>query len=250
MQGFVFGLNRFDAENETLHAQLSPSGQQMANDSRLLRRIMSRHNEYKDFLKAYLASINYADELLGRVLDRMDACNLWDNTLVVLWSDHGWQLGEKLAFRKFTLWERALRIPMMFAGPGITPGRSQEPATLTDIAPTLFARAGLSIPDQFEGQDLSKALGCDGPGLRGHAVAVWGRGFKSDSPTLAMSARSRSHRYILYWDGGEELYDHRSDPYEHINLLSDPNAAADPALAQIRETHQLMLPEDFAEPVS
>jgi arylsulfatase A-like enzyme len=241
------GLNRFDPKNESLHSQIGAAGQSLANDSRPLRRALARNNEYKDFLKAYLASINYADALLGKVLDQMDACNLWYNTLVVLWSDHGWQLGEKLAFRKFTLWERALRVPMMFAGPDITPGRSTEPVTLTDIAPTLFARAGLPIPTQFEGQDISPTMGLSKTPLRGNAVSVWGRDFKTDSPRLAMSARSPTHRYILYWDGSEELYDHQIDPFEHNNLLKNPTT--DPTVTALREAHQLMLPEDFAEPV-
>lgn len=244
------GLNRFDALNTSLHGQLPEAGKSMANDSAMLRRILGRQDEYKDLLKAYLASINYADELLGKVLDQMDACDLWDSTLVVLWSDHGWQLGEKLAFRKFTLWERALRIPMMFAGAGIQAGRSTEPVTLCDIAPTLFARAGLPVDTQFEGQDLSPVLDETPEPLRGHAVAVWGREFKTDSPKLAMSARSKTHRYILYWDGSDELYDHRTDPFEHVNLLKDPSALDDPDIAALREEHQLMLPEDFAIPVS
>ena len=121
----------------------------MENGSRMLRNQLNRQDEYKDFLKAYLASINYADELLGKVLDRMDDCNLWDDTLVVLWSDHGWQLGEKLAFRKFTLWDRSLRVSLMFAVAGIKPARAAEPVTLTDIAPTLFASMGIEIPTQF-----------------------------------------------------------------------------------------------------
>jgi len=243
------GLNRFDPDNETLNQPLPDAGKGMANGSRMLRNQLNRHDEYKDFLKAYLASVNYADELLGNVLDHMDDCDLWEDTLVVLWSDHGWQLGEKLAFRKFTLWERSLRVPLMFAGAGIKPARTSEPVTLTDIAPTLFAKMGLDIPDQFEGQDLTPLLTKPTAKLRGNAVAVWGKGFRSDGPQLAMSARSRSHRYILYWDGTEEMYDHAKDPFEHQNLLSDPSSDLPETLESLREDLQLMLPEDFAEPV-
>lgn len=243
------GLNRFDADNETLHQPLPKAGQGMANGSRLLRNQLQNHNEYKDFLKAYLACINYADELLGTVLDHMDACNLWDDTLVVLWSDHGWQLGEKLAFRKFTLWERSLRVPLMIAAPHGTAATTQEPVSLTDLAPTLFAQMGLPIPEDFEGQDLSPLLRDPTAQLRGHTAAVWGKGFRSDGPQLAMSSRSRTHRYILYWDGTEELYDHQTDPFEHVNLLKDPLAELSEDLEALREDLQLMLPEDFAEPV-
>ncbi len=243
------GLNRFDASNETLHQPLSKAGQIMANGAKTLRNQLAKHTEYKDFLRAYLASVNYADELLGRVLDHMDACNLWEDTLVVLWSDHGWQLGEKLAFRKFTLWERSLRVPLMIAGAGTAPNRTAEPTSLTDIAPTLFAQLDLPIPDDFEGQDLSPLLTDSTAELRGNAVAVWGKGFRTDGPQLAMSARSRTHRYILYWDGTEELYDHSSDPFEHNNLLSDPLADLPDTLETIREDLQMMLPMDFADPI-
>ncbi len=243
------GLNRFDPDNETLHHPLPKAGQGMANNSRVLRNQLNRHGEYKDFLRAYLACINYADELLGTVLDHMDACDLWDDTLVVLWSDHGWQLGEKLAFRKFTLWERSLRVPLMFAGADIAPSRSAEPVTLTDIAPTLFSKMGLDCPDDFNGQDLTPLFDDPATQLRGHANAVWGKGFRSDGPQLAMSSRSRTHRYILYWDGTEELYDHRTDPFEHSNLLSEQSDDLSEDLEALRETMQLLLPEDFADPV-
>ena len=78
-----------------------------------------RMGEYNDFLRAYLGSISYADALFGKVLDRLEETGQIDKTIIVLWSDHGWQFGEKLAFRKFTLWERALRVPLMIAGPGV-----------------------------------------------------------------------------------------------------------------------------------
>lgn len=242
------GLNQFDPTNESLHAHLSDAALTLANGSKSLRDQLHRQNEYKTFLKAYLAAITYADELLGKVLDHMDACDLWGDTLVVLWSDHGWQLGEKLAFRKFTLWERSLRVPLMIAAPNAKSGRSTTPVMLTDLAPTICAQMGLPIPQSFEGQDLSPCLDAPDTALRGHAVAVWGKGFGTDSPQLAMTARSKTHRYILYWDGSEELYDHQTDPFEHQNLLANGADALPAPLQTTRETLQLMLPEDFAEP--
>lgn len=240
------GMNRYDPSNLSTQAPLPKAGRAIADDGKFLRRLLDKHNEYENFMRAYLASIAYADALLGKVLDHLDATNLWDSTTVVLWSDHGWQFGEKLAFRKFSLWERALRVPLMFAGPDITAGRSSEPVSLIDIAPTLFSRAGLPRPVQFSGQDLSPILQDTPQPMRGTAVASWGRKFTTDSPQMAFSVRSRTHRYIFYWDGGEELYDHRYDPYEHVNLMLDPT----PETAAIVEKLQSALEFDLAEPVS
>ncbi|MBV1864063.1 MAG: sulfatase [Rhodobacteraceae bacterium] len=243
------GMNRFDPHNLSSHTPLSDAGRAIADSGKFLRRMLWKNKEYKDFLRAYLASIAYADALLGKVLDHMDATNLWQNTTVVLWSDHGWQFGEKLAFRKFSLWERALRVPLIFAGPDIESGLSDEPVSLIDIAPTLFSRAGLPRPEQFSGQDLSPLLTGEKGQMRGNSVAVWGRGFTSDSPQMALSVRSRTHRYIFYWDGSEELYDHRVDPYEHTNLIHSPGDVPASEITRLRSELQQALDFGLAEPV-
>lgn len=243
------GANRFAPGEDRAWRQLPPAGRRMADLMKRHREALWATGEHESFVRAYLASIAYADWLLGRVLDRMDECGLWANTHVILWSDHGFQLGEKLALTKFTLWERALRVPLMFGAPDIEPGRCRQPVALPDIGPTLFRRLGLPVPAQFEGQDLSPAFR-DAPLARDHAVAVWGSGFAVGEPRLSMTARSATHRYILYWDGGEELYDHRTDPWEHRNLIRDPGDTPREEIEALRERHQRMLPESFADPVS
>jgi arylsulfatase A-like enzyme len=212
--------------------------------------VINRTGEYQDFLKSYLASISYADHLLGRILDHMDATGLWNTTTLILWSDHGYQLGEKLAFHKFTVWERALRIPLMIAGPKIVAGRSDEPVSLIDIAPTLLSLAGEPIPTQFSGQDLSPIL-FDKPALlRGFANSAWTQTSDQGDPQIALTTRSRTHRYIFYWDGSQELYDHRTDPFEHNNLLFGNRYSA-PAERGVLHDHLMKnLPQDLAEPVS
>jgi len=86
--------------------------------------------------------------------------------------------------------------------------------------------------------------------MRGNAVAVWGRGFTSDSPQMALSARSRTHRYIFYWDGSEELYDHRVDPYEHTNLIHNPGDVPASEIARLRGELQQALDFELANPVN
>lgn len=242
------GQNSFDPQAQAPQAGLSAAGKSYANSRAQFRRIVSRTGEYQDFLKAYLASVAYADHLLGRVLDHMDDAALWDTTTLILWSDHGYQLGEKLAFHKFTLWERALRVPLMIAGPGIMPARTDEPVSLIDIAPTMMALAGQAKVDQFSGQDLTPLLHGETKLMRGYAGSVWTQDSPDGSAQTALSTRTRTHRYIFYWDGSEELYDHRTDPFEHNNLLL--NGSKDPDIQRLRELFLAMLPEDMAEPAT
>lgn len=193
--------------------------------------ILKRFGEYNDFVRAYLASVSYADALLGRVLDRLEETGQIDNTLIVLWSDHGWQFGEKLAFRKFTLWERALRVPLMMAGPSIKAGRDKTPVSLMDIFPTLCGLTGAVPKHALSGVDLGPIVRGEGGIDRDHVVSVWGDWPKDGSEKLAFTLRSRAHRYTVYWEGGEELYDSEADPFERVNLMASGGANIRP-LAQ------------------
>ena len=142
--------------------------------------VLQKHGEYSAFVRAYLASVAYADHNLGLVLDHLQACGLWDDTLIVLWSDHGWQFGEKLAFRKFTLWERALRVPLIFAGGGLPPRTVRAPVSLVDVAPTVMSLLGQPVPKAFSGQDLAPTV------RRGRPPA------RPDAPSSGASRRERA----------------------------------------------------------
>jgi arylsulfatase A-like enzyme len=210
------GLNEFDAGNKTLWARLPRAAKRMVKSWMRTGVILEETGEYYDFIRAYLASIHYADFLLGQVLDHMDDNDLWDNTHLVLWSDHGWQLGEKLMFRKFSLWERALRVPLMIAGPSITPAKIDTPVSLVDLAPTLLSLAGLDSDPNLSGFDiLSK-------NTRSYACSTWGISQHMIGIKTAITVRSKTHRLIMYWNQEMELYDHRVDPFEHNNLMFAP----------------------------
>ncbi len=244
------GLNQFDANAQSPLSQLSGAARIFSDGRAQFRRVLHRTGEYTDFIRAYLASIHYADYLLGRVLDHLDATNLWDNTLVVLWSDHGYQLGEKLAFHKFSLWERALRVPLMFASPDIPAARIDAPVSLVDMAPTILGQMRIAQPAQFTGQDLSSLLqGNPDATVRFAACSSWGIDFNTDSPKIAFSARSHRYRYTLYWDGNEELYDHQNDPYEQQNLFFDRLNHSRQAINTLREQHLAALDFKLAPPV-
>lgn len=210
--------NRFDPDNESSWKDLPNPGRKLAEYQRSLGRALHEYGEYDAFLKAYLACIAYADAKLGLVLDRLEQCNLMQDTLIVLWSDHGWQLGEKLAFRKFTLWERALRVPLFFCGGDIAASKITDPVSLVDIGPTILKLLGLPASKDFSGCDLTPLIYRTGAIDRAFAPSVWGTRLKN-KPLLAFSMRSRQYRYIRYWNGGRELYDHSKDPFEHNNIL-------------------------------
>ena len=183
------------------------------------------HGQWNRAVQAYLASINFADDMLGTVLDALDESAYSQDTVVVLWGDHGWHLGEKRHWRKFALWEEATRVPLMVSAPEGTPGlpegtregvKSGRPVSLLDIYPTLVELAGLPEQEGLDGRSLVPLL--RNPGLKWQpAVMTHGR--------LNHAVRSESFRFIRYADGSEELYDHRVDQMEWTNLASDSNYA-------------------------
>ncbi len=188
-------------------------------------RKLNKFNEYKDFVRAYLACINYADHLVGKILDRLEECKQIEKTLIVLWSDHGWQLGEKLNFKKFTLWERSLRVPLMISGPSIPLCDINTPISNIDIAPTILDLLNIEIPSRFHGKSFKKELKKEiDKSTRKFVVSLWTLGGKKRryrDNIKGVSVRTRNFRYILYSTFEEELYKHPEDKYEHKNLIDN-----------------------------
>jgi len=164
-------------------------------------------------VQAYLAACSHTDAMVGQILDALDGSDFADNTVVVLWSDHGFHLGEKLHWRKMALWEQATRVPFLIRAPGLVEagGSFDLPVSLLDLAPTLTDIAGITRPLQFEGDSL---LGLTDANAR-PAHMRWGD---------AVSTRVGKWRWTRYPDGGEELYDLSVDPREYNNLLGRDGA--------------------------
>ncbi len=181
---------------------------------------IARAGQWKTAVQAYLATTTYADDCVGRILEGLRASGHADNTIIVLWSDHGFQFGEKKHWSKFTLWERSTRVNLIIAGPGIPRGvDSNAPVNLLDLYPTLAALTKLAPPDeQLEGRDLSTLLSDPAHDWPYTSLTTYGQNNHS--------VRDDRYRYIRYADGGEELYDHDADPHEWTNLASSAEHGA------------------------
>jgi arylsulfatase A-like enzyme len=193
----------------------------------------------RKWTQAYLACIAFADACIGKALDALWSGPHADNTYVVFTSDNGYHMGEKDFLFKNSLWERSARVPLLVAGPGCAQGAEcDQPVSLLDLYPSI--NEWLGLPDdvgahELEGHSLADLArnpvsgNWDGPPM---AVTAIGCSTPVDAGEPApaeeqhFSVRSRTHRYLRYANGEEELYDHRDDRYEWRNIAADAGASA------------------------
>jgi choline-sulfatase len=195
-----------------------------------------KSNQWKNLVRSYLACTSFVDAQVGRVLESLHNSPHADNTIIVLWSDHGWHLGEKRITGKNTLWDRSTHVPLIFVGPGVTlGGRCEQPVELLDIYPTLIDLCELPARDELEGHSLIPQL------QNAMAERAWPAITTHNHDNHGI--RSRDWRYIRYADGSEELYDMQNDPNEWENLVDDPTCES--ALEQ----HRAWLPKVNLKPV-
>ena len=186
------------------------------------RKRLSNIEVYQDLLRSYLGNISFIDDCIGQVVKSLESQNLLDNTYFVIWSDHGMSLGEKLSFKKFTLWERALRVPFIICGPGIQKQVVDDPVSLLDIYPTLSSLLGLPVPPACNGRDLSATLTTGRKIIDPQAIAIYGRGASSlpQDDLLSVKVHTQEWNYIKHPNGDGELYHRRDDPHEWYNLFA------------------------------
>ena len=215
----------FPAEKVTLPSvkpddldDVPPVGVQMARPRGDHAKVI-QYKQWRKAVQGYLASIAFMDSCRGRLIDAFDNSPHAKNTSIVLWSDHGWHLGEKLHWRKFSLWEESTRNVFAVAAPGVTkPGqRCARTVSLIDIYPTLGELCGLEQRAGLEGVSLMALLR--------NPAAAWARPALTTYGLNNHSIRSERWRYTRYRDGGEELYDHNADPMEWHNLATRPEYA-------------------------
>jgi arylsulfatase A-like enzyme len=196
-----------------------PAGQRMARPQGD-HAAMLQSGRWKEAVQAYLATIAYCDMNLGRLLDAFEKSAYKDNTIVCLWGDHGWHLGEKSHWRKFALWEEATRMPLVWIVPGMTkPGsRCDAPVDLMSLYPTLTELCSIPTPKHNEGISVRALLA--------NPAAEWAQPAVTTYRYKNHAVRSAGWRYIRYENGDEELYDEKKDPNEWTNLAAKPEFAA------------------------
>lgn len=192
---------------------------------------------WKQIVQAYLAAIAFCDHEVGRLLDGLEKSGHRDDTIVVLWSDHGWSLGEKSHWRKYALWEEPTRSVMVWRVPGLTPTGAPCDRTVDflTVYPTLCDLTRVPFPKHLEGRSIVPLLGNPRTEWNDAAISTFGRGNHA--------IRTAKWRYIRYADGSEELYDEVVDPLEYVNL------AARPEHLKLKAELASLLPRHEAQPL-
>lgn len=178
---------------------------------------ITKNNAWDDVRRAYLACISWADYNIGRVIDALEKSPYADNTVIVLWSDHGYHLGEKMTFKKFTLWEEATRVPFIIKDLRKKDAKGyniDEPVSLINVYKTIADFTGIQTPDYVDGISLVPQITNSNAALKSPAITSWGRG--------NYAIRTKEWRYIRYFDGTEELYNHNTDKNEWYNVADKP----------------------------
>lgn len=213
----------------------------------------------KELIHGYYACISYMDAQVGIVMNALDSLGLSKNTIVVLWGDHGWHLGDHDLWCKHTNFEQATRVPMIFSSPWIKPSITSTPSEFVDIFPTLCDLAGLPIPNHLDGKTLVPAMKDPKVKVKEFSVSQYPRSNSkneterlgyANGQCMGYSIRTERYRYTI-WMGenyrstkpfdkklliASELYDYKKDPLETVNVADDENYSA-----VAKEMHNKML---------
>ena len=196
-------------------ADVPPSGRRQSSGGSQAFSVIREHGEWKKAVQGYLASCSFADACVGVVLDALEKSKYADNTIIVLWGDHGFHIGQKDRISKLTLWEQGSKTPLIISTPDLiaTGGNQcQQPVSLVDLYPTLVELCGLPGRDRLDGRSIAPLL--LNPKTKWPNPAVVS--LRGDH-----AVRSKHWHYIRYSGGDEELYDATKDPNQWKNLAND-----------------------------
>ena len=169
-----------------------------------------KSGKWPEIIQSYLACITFVDDCVGKVLEALDKSEHAKNTIVILYSDHGYHMGEKNRFAKHSLWERATKVPLIISVPGGKNGVCKKPVGLIDLYPTLLELCKLPAYKRNEGHSVKSLLS--------NPEGEWKYAALTTYVKNNHAVRTERYRYIKYQDGSEELYDHKTDPNEWNNL--------------------------------
>ena len=191
-------------------------------------------DKQRELIHGYMACVSYVDAQLGKLLDAVETMGLSDNTVIMLWGDHGYHLGDHALWCKHSNFEQATRIPLMFAGPGVTKNvMSDVPVELVDVFPTLFDLCGVPMADQLDGKSLVPLMDNDSKTNLNVDYAI--SQYKRRKDIMGYSIRTERYRYTEWHEKnyrsfkpydennviGRELYDYEKDPLESKNHVDE-----------------------------
>jgi arylsulfatase A-like enzyme len=189
-------------------------------------------------LHGYRACVSYVDAQVGRLLDKLDELGLAESTVVCLWGDHGWHLGDHAMWCKHSNFEQAVRAPLLIASPDLPGGRkTNSPTAFVDVFPTLCTLAGVEVPGHLQGKSLVPVMEDPAVKVRSASLAQYPRVIDG-LPVMGYTLRDERYRYVKWLQMnfragqrqgllvGHELYDYETDPYETVNQADNPDFAA------------------------
>lgn len=216
-------------------------------------------DKQRELIHGYYASISYTDANVGILLNTLDALGLTKNTIIVLWGDHGWHLGDHNLWCKHSNFEQATHAPLIFAAPGIAPNKTNSVSEFVDVFPTLCDLAGLAVPAHLDGKSLVPIMKNPNISVKAFSVSQYPRSGATaenerlgyaDANAMGYSIRTGKFRYTIWmgngyrsympfrkdWIIGEELYDYKKDPLEKVNV-----AKAKKYASMYKSLHEKML---------
>ena len=211
-------------------------------------RIGLKLEKQKELIHGYYAAVSYMDAQVGILLNTLESLGTLDNTIIVLWGDHGWHLGDHDLWHKHTNFEEATRAPLLIAGPGIKSGKTNSLTEFVDVFPTICDLAGVAIPKNLDGKSLKPLMLNNKLAGKEYSISQYPRKMKkaemarvgyTDSKIMGYSLRTDKYRFTIWMNNftskqsfneaqvyASELYDYVKDPLETVNVVNDKSYAS------------------------
>nr|WP_315148615.1 sulfatase [uncultured Flavobacterium sp.] len=206
-------------------------------------RIGLKLEKQKELVHGYYAAVSYMDAQVGVLLNTLESLGTLDNTIIVLWGDHGWHLGDHDLWHKHTVFEQATKAPLIIAAPGIKGGKTNSQTEFVDVFPTICNLAGLPIPNQLDGKSLKPLMLNNKASVKEYSVSQYPRKLKKEEAAslgykkgnlMGYTLRTNQYRYTIWMNDftskqafeaskvyATELYDYEKDPLEKVNVVKD-----------------------------